>query len=34
MENEDIRAAKQGQRSSSYDFAWLYFELGIEKHLL
>ena len=34
MENGDIRAVKQGQRSSSYNFDWLYSELGIERHLL
>lgn len=34
MENGDIRAVKQGQRSTSYDFDWLYSELGIERYLL
>lgn len=34
MVNTDLRAVQQGDRKTSYDFSWLFSELGIEKHLL
>lgn len=35
MENGDMRAVKQGNRAAgSYNFDWLYSELGVERRLL
>lgn len=31
---KEVRAVKQGQGSSSYNFDWLYSKLGIERHFL
>lgn len=33
MENNDIRAVKQGSRDTLYNFDWIYVELGIEKKI-
>lgn len=34
MENSDLRAVKQGNRTTPYKFGWLFEELGIERDLL
>jgi len=34
MVNAELRAVKQGSKSSPYNFDWLFAELGIQRHLL
>lgn len=34
MENSEIRAVKQGNRTTPYNFDWLFSELGIDRNIL